>query len=91
MATPTFPDIDGFSVHVTIFVAPENVDKLLAAFKPVFELVSAEEECIFFEMYQDPASPGTLSWVENWYIEPRILIVLANRLQGTSPQSGSSR
>jgi quinol monooxygenase YgiN len=67
MAAPTLPDIDGFSLHVTVFVAPENVDKLLAAFKPVFELVSAEEECIFFELYQDPASPGTLSWVENWY------------------------
>lgn len=68
MATsaPALPDINNFSLHVTVYVAPADVDKLLAAMKPVFDLVSAEEECTFFELYQDPASPGTLSWVENW-------------------------
>lgn len=65
---PTLPDLDSFSLHVTIFVAPENVDKLFAAFKPVFELICAEKEFTFFELYQDPASPGTLSWVENWCV-----------------------
>jgi quinol monooxygenase YgiN len=69
MAAPALPDIDSFSIHVTVFVAPENVDKMIEAFKPIFELVVAEEECTFFELYQDPASLGTLSWVENWYVD----------------------
>jgi quinol monooxygenase YgiN len=79
MAAPAFPDLESFSVHMTVFVAPENVDKLLEAFKPIFELVSAEDDCIFFELYQDPASPGTLSWVENWYVKPRIQIMRNDR------------
>lgn len=66
MGRSALPDIDSFSLHVTVHVAPEDTEKLLAAMKPVFDLVSAEEECTFFELYQDPASPGTLSWVENW-------------------------
>jgi quinol monooxygenase YgiN len=60
------PAIEAFSLHVTIYIAPENLDKFFEAFKPVFNLVTAEPECLFFEMYQDPGAPGILSWVENW-------------------------
>ncbi|TID22843.1 putative C6 finger domain-containing protein [Venturia nashicola] len=70
MAAPALPDIDSFSLHLTVYVAPENVDKLLKAMEPVFDHVSAEEGCTFFELYQDPASPGTLSWIENWSVSP---------------------
>jgi quinol monooxygenase YgiN len=73
MAAPVLPDIDSFSLHVTIFIAPDSVNEFLEAFKTIFDLVTAEEECIFFEMFQDPASPGTLSWVENWWVETQVL------------------
>ncbi|KAI1186932.1 hypothetical protein F5B17DRAFT_401643 [Nemania serpens] len=56
----------GMSLHVTVYVAPENVVPFFAAFKPVFEKVIAEPECLYFEVYQDPDEPGTVSWVENW-------------------------
>jgi quinol monooxygenase YgiN len=62
MATPD----SGFSVHVTITIAPENVPKFFEAFRPVFDIVSAEPECTYFEVFQDPKEPGVISWVENW-------------------------
>jgi quinol monooxygenase YgiN len=57
---------EGFSLHVTVHIAAEDVPKFLEAFRPVYEKVSAEPECTFFEVYQSPEDPGTLSWVENW-------------------------
>ncbi|OTB09237.1 hypothetical protein M426DRAFT_7250 [Hypoxylon sp. CI-4A] len=56
----------GISLHVTVHIAPENVDKFLAAFKAIFDVVSAEPECLFFQVYKSPSEPGKLSWVENW-------------------------
>ncbi|KAI1303358.1 hypothetical protein F5Y03DRAFT_385181 [Xylaria venustula] len=64
------PLATGWSLHVTVYIAPENVDRFLAAFKPVFSKVVAEPECLFFEMYQSPQEPGKLSWVENWSKSP---------------------
>ncbi|KAI0879127.1 hypothetical protein GGS24DRAFT_440885 [Hypoxylon argillaceum] len=64
------PSNTGWSLHVTVHIAPENVDRFLAAFKPVFNSVVAEPECLFFEMYQSPQEPGRISWVENWAKSP---------------------
>ncbi|KAI0514497.1 hypothetical protein F5B22DRAFT_230195 [Xylaria bambusicola] len=64
------PLTSGWSLHVTVYIAPDNVDRFLAAFKPVFNKVVAEPECLFFEMYQSPQEPGKLSWVENWSKSP---------------------
>ncbi|KAI1824580.1 hypothetical protein F4861DRAFT_505502 [Xylaria intraflava] len=66
MSSPT----SGWSLHVTVYIAPENIDGFLAAFKPVFDRVTAEPECLFFEMYHSPQEPGKLSWVENWSKSP---------------------
>ncbi|KAK8877445.1 hypothetical protein PGQ11_002391 [Apiospora arundinis] len=57
---------NGFSLHVTVHIAPENVPKFLEAFKVVFDLTTQAPECAYFEVYQSPEDPGTLSWVENW-------------------------
>lgn len=54
------------SLQVTVYIAPENVPKFFEHFKPVFDKVTAEKECTFFEVYQSQEDPGTLSWVENW-------------------------
>lgn len=58
----------GLSLQVTVYLAPENVPKFLEHFKPVFDNVVAEPECKFFELYQSIEEPGTLSWVEDWYV-----------------------
>ncbi|KAI8665327.1 ABM domain-containing protein [Fusarium sp. Ph1] len=42
----------GISLHVTVYVDPENVSKFLEHFKPVYD--------------KSPEDPGTLHWVENW-------------------------
>jgi quinol monooxygenase YgiN len=67
MASTTTSTFQGLSLHVTIHIAPENLPKFWEAFKPVYDKVIAEPECTFFEVYQSPEEPGTLSWVENWY------------------------
>ncbi|KAI1389469.1 uncharacterized protein F4822DRAFT_398454 [Hypoxylon trugodes] len=54
------------SLHVTVHIAPENVQRFLAAFKGIFDLVAAEPECLFFEVYTSAEEPGKISWVENW-------------------------
>ncbi|KAI0414065.1 hypothetical protein F5X98DRAFT_378087 [Xylaria grammica] len=64
------PFTTGWSLHVTVYIAPENVERFLAAFKPVFNKVVAEPECLFFEMYQSPQEPGKISWVEDWSKSP---------------------
>ncbi|RAL10246.1 putative quinol monooxygenase [Aspergillus homomorphus CBS 101889] len=62
MASPSA----GISLHVTVHISPENLPKFWEAMHPVYEKVIAEPECTFFEIYQSPENPGTLSWVENW-------------------------
>ena len=59
---------EGISLQVTIWISPENVPKFFEALRPVYEKVIAESECTFFEIYEDPADPGRISWVENWYV-----------------------
>lgn len=57
----------GISLQVTVTIAPENAAKFIELFTPVYEKVTAEPECTFFEVYQSPENPGVFSWVENWY------------------------
>ena len=64
MSTPS----ESISLQVTIHLNPEDLPKFWTAMKPAYEAVIAEPECTFFELYQEPDSPGTISWVENWYI-----------------------
>lgn len=56
----------GISLHVNIIVAPENVDKFLAAFETCFDVVIAKFECYFFEVFQDLNNPDNFRFVENW-------------------------
>ncbi len=57
----------GVSLQVTVYIAPENVDKFFEYFKPVYDRVIAEPECQFFEVYQSAEDPGAISFVEDWY------------------------
>jgi quinol monooxygenase YgiN len=54
------------SLHVKVFIAPEDVPRFKEALKPVFDAVTAEPECLFFEIYYNPDKPGEFKWVENW-------------------------
>ena len=54
------------SLHVTITVAPENVSLLLSHSKPVIELVAAEDECTYVEVFESQTQRGKIKVVENW-------------------------
>jgi quinol monooxygenase YgiN len=54
------------SLHVDIWIDPSNLAKWFEEFQKTFDLVVAEPECTYFEVFQDPDEPGHLRWVENW-------------------------
>lgn len=56
----------GFSLEVTITIAPENVDKFFEFFRLPYQAVIAEPECTFFEVFVDPEQPGVIHWIEGW-------------------------
>ncbi|KAF3020294.1 hypothetical protein E8E14_013400 [Neopestalotiopsis sp. 37M] len=42
------------------------VDEFLTHLKPTFDAVAADPLNTFFEVYQDPRTPGVFKLVENW-------------------------
>ncbi|KAK4059006.1 hypothetical protein Trihar35433_11267 [Trichoderma harzianum] len=56
----------GFSVHVTITIDPTNTSAFLTAFRRIYEIVAAEPECTYFEVFQSLEEPGVFRFVENW-------------------------
>ncbi|KAL8981091.1 MAG: hypothetical protein Q9205_004017 [Flavoplaca limonia] len=54
----------GMSLHVSIYIDPSNRTAFLEAFKPCFDAVRAEKECLFFEIYSDPDDAGHFSWAQ---------------------------
>ena len=67
----------GVSLHVTVHVFPKDSEAFLAALKPVYELVAAEPECTYFEVFHSKDEPGVFHWVENytetkeWFMQVR--------------------
>lgn len=74
------PDLPSFSLQVTVYFKPEDVPKFYEAMKPVFEKVTAEPECLYFEMFEDPSEPGKISWIENWAKSPHWVLTVPTRL-----------
>lgn len=64
------PDIDRFSLQVTVYFKDEDIPKFFAAFKTVFDQVSTEPDLVYFEVFQDTGDPGKISWIENWNKSP---------------------
>jgi quinol monooxygenase YgiN len=69
-----FPDIERFSCLVTVYLKPEDVPKFYEACKPVFDETVKEEECLYFEVFEDPLVPGKVCWIENWNGTPEWFI-----------------
>ncbi|EON64779.1 hypothetical protein W97_04012 [Coniosporium apollinis CBS 100218] len=55
-----------FALHVTIQVAPHNADAFLEALRPAWAGCVAEKENLFFDVFQDPETPGRFQFVEVW-------------------------
>ena len=56
----------GISLHVSVTIAPEHIDEFLSHYKACFDAVTAEPECMFFEVFHDAEHPGHFRWVEDW-------------------------
>lgn len=65
MSTPTSPS-RGISGHVTITVLPENSAKFLQLSRPVFDAISSEPKCLYFEIFESAEQKGKFRIVENW-------------------------
>lgn len=55
-----------FTLHVSIQVAPKNVDAFLEALRPAWAGVVAEPENLFFDVFQSQETPGLFRFVEVW-------------------------
>ncbi|KKY17117.1 putative antibiotic biosynthesis monooxygenase [Diplodia seriata] len=68
-ASPSFPQPEkheGFTLVVAATIKPDKVDEWLAQFWLAFDRVSAEPECLSFEVFRFPDQPNKIKWVENW-------------------------
>ncbi|KAK5175339.1 uncharacterized protein LTR77_000477 [Saxophila tyrrhenica] len=65
------PDLERFSMQVTVYFAPSDLPKFWEAFKPIFDVVVNEPKIVYFEVFEDPAEPGKVSWIENWDGSPK--------------------
>jgi len=54
------------TLHVTIKVAPHNVQNFLDALRPCWECCIQEPENLFFDVYHSPSEPGVFRFVEVW-------------------------
>jgi quinol monooxygenase YgiN len=62
----TSPPNKQLTLFVTIQVDPSNIEKFKEAHRPVWKACSEEPECLFFDVFQDPESPGRFRFVEVW-------------------------
>lgn len=66
MSFPQPEKSDGFTLIVNTTVQEGKLDEFLEHFWKVFKLVSAEPECLSFEVFGYPGEPNKLKWIENW-------------------------
>lgn len=69
--TTAYPDIQGFSLHITVTVQPSDVPTFFEHFAPIYEASIQEPECLYLEVFQDPDDKGKISWIENWSKSPK--------------------
>jgi quinol monooxygenase YgiN len=55
-----------FALHVSLQVAPHNVDAFLEALRPCWAGCVAEKENLFFDVFEDLETLGLLRFVEVW-------------------------
>ena len=53
-------------LFANITVSPEKVSDFLKELRPVWQACAKEPECLFFDVFMDPARPGRFRFVEVW-------------------------
>ncbi|KXT13955.1 hypothetical protein AC579_4204 [Pseudocercospora musae] len=54
------------TLFVTFKIKPDRIEEWKEAHRPVWAACAAETECLFFDVYSDPATPGMFRFVEIW-------------------------
>ncbi len=60
LKTHTLPPIS-FILTVKITIPPASVDEFFTHFRPCYDVVLAESECVYFVVGQNPQVPGEVS------------------------------
>lgn len=66
MSVPPQEETGGFSLIVTITVQPDKYDEWLKHSWTAFKHVTAEPDCLSFEIFSVPGEPNKVKWVESW-------------------------
>jgi hypothetical protein len=60
-------------LQVKVHIAPSSIDEFWSAFRPIYDIVLAEPELLYFVIgtgvpapEADPSAPVVLSWTEGW-------------------------
>lgn len=60
--------LPGLNAQATVTIKEEDVDAFLKELRIIFEKVTAEPECLSFEVYQSMENPGVIHLVETWSV-----------------------
>lgn len=66
MSVPPQEETGGFSLIVTVTVQPDKYDEWLKHSWTAFQHVTAEPECLSFEIFSVEGEPNKIKWVETW-------------------------
>lgn len=66
MSVPAQEETGGFSLVITVTIQPDKYDEWLRHSWEAFKRVTAEPDCLSFEMFSVPGEPNKVKWVETW-------------------------
>lgn len=66
MLVPAPEETSGCSLIITVTVQPDKYDEWLRLSWETFKLVTAETDCLSFEIFSVPGEPNKMKWVESW-------------------------
>lgn len=66
MSVPAQEETGGFSLIVTVTIQPDKYDEWLKHSWETFKHVTAEPDCLSFEIFSVPGEPNKVKWVESW-------------------------
>lgn len=66
MSVPPQEETGGFTLIVTVTIQPDKYDEWLRHSWTAFKHVTAEPDCLSFEMFTVPGDANKVKWVESW-------------------------
>jgi hypothetical protein len=67
-------------LHVKVTIDPKDTEIFLSHFKPVYDLVLADPECIYVLIGQNVQVSGVFCWSEGWTTGPQWIMTVEETL-----------